>query len=148
MKYRMKHKKKILDGLDDVKAVKCILTDAQAYDCPKLFPDWTGDGKDYHVGDRVLYNGKLYKCLQVHTSQAGWNPATWPAGWAEILPGQEGTEIGEWVQPGANNGYKYGDMVYHNGKKWRSIFDPDDTRGGNVWEPGAIGVYTWEEVLE
>lgn len=145
---RVKHKQRILDGLEAVKKVKGIITDAQAAECPALFYEWDGNGKAYKAGDRVRYNGTLYRCNagMNHISQPGWNPAEAPSLWSEILPGQEGTEIGEWVQPGANNGYKYGDMVYHNGKKWRSIFDPENERGGNVWEPGAVGVYTWEEV--
>lgn len=37
----------------------------------------------YKVGDIVIYapNGFTYKCLQAHTSQAGWNPPAVPALW-------------------------------------------------------------------
>ena len=40
-------------------------------------------GVAYKIGDIVLYvpNGLKYKCLQAHTSQAGWNPPAVPALW-------------------------------------------------------------------
>ena len=90
----------------------------------------------YAAGDRIQYNGKLYKCLQAHTAQADWNPVDSPSLWAEVLAGQDGTEIGEWVQPDSTNPYMAGDKVAHNGKTWASDID------NNVWEPG---VYGWTE---
>lgn len=41
---------------------------------------WTV-GTAYSVGDLVTYNGATYKCLQAHTSQAGWTPSAVPALW-------------------------------------------------------------------
>ena len=35
----------------------------------------------YAVGDRVLYEGKIYRCLQSHTSLSGWTPAAVAALW-------------------------------------------------------------------
>ena len=35
----------------------------------------------YKVNDLVTYNGSTYKCLQAHTSQAGWTPVAVPALW-------------------------------------------------------------------
>lgn len=97
---------------------------------------WSGNGVEYGVGDRVQYGGKPYKCLQAHTSQAGWNPADAASLWAEILiPDPE--VIPDWVQPGSTNPYMKSDKVRHNGKIWISDVD------NNVWEPG---VYGWTEV--
>ena len=93
------------------------------------------DAASYAAGDRIQYNGKLYKCLQAHTAQAGWNPVDAPSLWAEVLAGQDGTAIGEWVQPDSTNPYMTGDKVTHNGKTWVSDVD------NNVWEPG---VYGWQ----
>lgn len=39
-------------------------------------------GKAYAVGDLVMYNGTTYKCVQAHTSQAGWEPPNVPALWS------------------------------------------------------------------
>ncbi len=41
-------------------------------------------GVDYAVGDEVAYpdlDGSFFSCLQVHTSQAGWEPPNIPALW-------------------------------------------------------------------
>ena len=96
------------------------------------------DAASYAAGDRIQYNGKLYKCLQSHTAQAGWNPVDAPSLWTEVLAGQDGTAIGEWVQPDSTNPYMRGDRVTHNGKTWVSTID------NNVWEPGTVEY--WKEV--
>jgi hypothetical protein len=38
----------------------------------------------YKIGDEVTYQGKTYRCIQAHTSQAGWTPLAVPALWQEI----------------------------------------------------------------
>ena len=95
------------------------------------------DAASYAAGDRIKYNGKLYKCLQEHTAQADWNPIDAPSLWAEVLAGQDGTAIGEWVQPDSTNPYMRGDKVNYNGKTYESEVD------NNVWAPG---VYGWVEI--
>ena len=128
---------------EDVKTAISYLSDEQALTVKYLYADWDENGIGYLAGDRVKYNEKLYKCLQNHTSQADWSPEAAPSLWAEILAGQDGTEIGEWTQPESTNPYKKGDKVTHNGKTWESLVD------GNVWEPGAQGSESlWQEVTE
>lgn len=92
-------------------------------------------GVSYSVGDKRSYNELPYRCLQAHTSQAGWNPADAPSLWAKILI-PDPSVIPEWEQPGSTNPYMKGDKVKHNGKTWVSDID------NNVWEPG---VYGWSE---
>ena len=91
------------------------------------------------MGDRVQYNGKLYKVLTGHISQPTWTPDEAASLFAEVLAGQDGTDIGEWVQPDSTNPYMKGDKVTHNGKTWISDVD------NNVWAPG---VYGWSEMTE
>jgi protocatechuate 3,4-dioxygenase beta subunit len=38
-------------------------------------------GRPYAAGDRVTYDGDAYRCLQAHTSTAGWEPPRVPALW-------------------------------------------------------------------
>lgn len=114
------------------------LTDEQALTVPIIFPAWSGDGASYKVGDRVLYGGVLYKCLQAHTSQSTWTPTDAPSLWTKVLIPTPGV-IPDWEQPSSTNPYAKGDKVKHNGKIWISNLD------GNVWEPG---VYGWTEVTE
>lgn len=111
-----------------------ILTDEQAEQVPDAFPEWAS-GKAYQVGYRVRYESQLYKCIQAHTSQDGWEPPNVPALWVKV--GEPG-EIPEWVQPtGAHDAYSVGDKVKHNGKVWESEIN------ANTYEPG---VYGWKEV--
>jgi hypothetical protein len=47
-----------------------ILTDEQAEQVTKLYPNWAV-GIAYAEGDRRKYDDKLYRCVQAHTSQEG-----------------------------------------------------------------------------
>ena len=112
-------------SLDDTDALKAV----------ELFPEWSATAH-YDANQRVRYDGVLYRCLQAHDAQDGWNPADAPSLWAKVLiPDPE--VIPEWEQPDSTNPYMKGDKVKHNGKTWVSDLD------GNVWEPG---VYGWSEV--
>ena len=119
------------------------LTDDQAITVKDIYPVWDGNGVAYQKDYYLTHNGKLYKVLQAHTSQEDWAPDTAPSLFAEVLPGQSGTGIGEWAQPDSTNPYMTGDQVTHNGKTWESLVD------NNVWEPGAQGSEAlWQEVTE
>lgn len=108
------------------------LPDEEAETVTALFPDWETD-KAYAVGDRVKYDGLLYRCVQAHTSQSDWTPDVVPALWTRTST----EEWPEWVQPtGAHDAYNKGDKVSHNDKHWVSDID------ANVYEPG---VYGWTE---
>ena len=133
--------KKMLEKLS-YESVLAQATDEDAYVMRYLYDMWEAD-TEYKTGDRKRHGDNLYKCLQNHTSQAEWTPEAAPSLWAKILPGQEGTAVGEWVQPESTNPYNKGDKVTHNGKTWESLVD------GNVWEPGAQGSESlWKEVIE
>lgn len=47
--------------------------DATALRMVAYYPEWTS-GTAYEAGDRVVYNGDLYKVLQAHTAQSTWQP--------------------------------------------------------------------------
>ena len=119
-----------------IESLAIALNDETALTGVELFPAWVV-GNAYAIDNRVQYNGALYKCVQAHTSQADWNPIDAPSLWAEVLAGQDGTAIGEWVQPDSTNPYMRGDKVNYKGKTWVSTID------NNVWAPGAYG---WVEI--
>ena len=120
------------------------LSDEQALQVPLMFPKWQA-GKEYAVGDRVLCLGVLYKVLQAHTSQAGWEPDIAPSLFAKnlIVKDEEGeqVDIPEWVQPDSTNPYMIGDKVKFKGKVYQSLID------NNVWSPTDYP-QGWEEVNE
>lgn len=128
-------KAKHLRGMVEKAAVRG-LEDADALEAPELFPQWSGEAV-YQTGQRVRYEGTLYRCLQGHQAQPGWTPTAAPSLWARVLI-EDPDVIPEWVQPDSTNGYKLGDKVSHNGKTWVSQVDD------NIWEPG---IYGWEEIL-
>lgn len=118
------------------------MTDEEALEVAALFETWasklnSGDptqpGQEVTAGERLWYDGELWKVLQPHQVMQSWNPRDavslfvrvsiedWPA----------------WIQPtGSTDAYKAGAQVTHNDKHWTSDVD------NNVWEPG---VYGWTE---
>lgn len=120
------------------------LTDEQALEMPLLFPKWQANIQ-YEVGYRVLYLGTLYKVIQAHTSQYGWEPDITPSLFAKnlIVKDDDGeqVDIPEWEQPGSTNPYMKGDKVRFEGKVYQSLID------NNVWSPAAYP-QGWEEVTE
>ena len=120
------------------------LTDEQALEMPWLFPKSQANIQ-YEVGHRVLYLGTLYKVIQAHTSQQGWEPDITPSLFAKnlIVKDDDGeqVDIPEWEQPGSTNPYMKGDKVKFEGKIYQSLIDQ------NVWSPAAYP-QGWEEVNE
>lgn len=112
-----------------IEKASASLPDADAIEAAELFPAWAV-GVAYSVGERVQYDGKLYKVVQAHTSQADWTPPTVPALFTEVAkPG----EIPVWKQPtGAQDAYNKGDKVWYpdvNTTVYESVID------SNVWSP-------------
>lgn len=60
------------------------LADTQAAKLSLCYDPWTTD-KAYKVGDRVLCDGKLWKCRQAHTSQENWKPSINTASLWEVI---------------------------------------------------------------
>lgn len=115
------------------------LPDEDALDGVELFPAWAA-GAVYTADVRVRYGDTLYRCVQAHTSQTGWEPDKTPALWTEVAkPG----EIPVWKQPtGAQDAYNKGDKVHYpdkDGPVYESLID------GNVWSPEAYPA-GWKEI--
>ena len=122
-----------------IDAIIVTLSDEQAISSSVLFPVWQAE-TTYTVGERVRYNNKLYKVLQDHDSQMGWEPLYAPSLFAALLIDEENNTILAWVQPDSTNGYKKGDKVIHNELFWVSSMD------NNVWEPGLTNS-PWTEYI-
>lgn len=110
-------------------------SDEQALDNIELFPTWQSRiGVQVNKGERLYFDDKLYKVLQIHTPQEDWRPDTTASLYSEVSI----DEWPEWRQPlGSEDAYHIGDKVSHNDKHWQSTVD------ANIWEPG---VYGWDEV--
>lgn len=134
------------DEMDIMQAVKRMLassvenlTDEEALSVAALYPTWISKiGEQVNAGERLWYDGKLYKVVQGHIVQEDWTPDVTQALYAEVSI----AEIPDWVQPiGAQDAYMSGDKVKHNGITWESLVD------NNVWEPGAVGTESlWQQI--
>ena len=117
-----------------LKAARLTADDNTALTGIELYPVWAV-GIAVAKDSRYQYEGKLYKCIQAHTTQADWTPDVTPALWVKVSL----EEWPEWIQPtGAHDAYAKDAKVTHNDKKWTSDVD------ANVWEPG---VYGWTEYV-
>jgi len=118
------------------------MPDEQIIAYPAFVEKWRS-GQRYTAGKRLSHEDVVYKVLQDHTSQEGWEPNVAPSLFARVLiPTDETgnqTSVPEWEQPDSTNPYMRGNRVTHGGKTWESQIDR------NVWEPG---VYGWVEVTE
>ena len=109
------------------------LPDEDALGGVELFPAWAV-GVDYTTDFRVRYDGKLYKCVQAHRSQSGWEPDKTPALWTEVAkPG----EIPVWRQPtGAQDAYRIGERVWFPEKNTTIYISDIDY---NTYRPDVYG---------
>ena len=114
------------------------LSQEELNDLMDLYEDWEA-GENVNVGDIRKYNGKLYRVIQAHTTQADWTPDSVPALWVVYTPPT--TEDGEEIVPdfkqptGAHNVYNKGDKVRFEGKVYESLIDnnaynPNDYTAG------------------
>ena len=106
------------------------LSDDEALLVPALFPEWTGNDVVYPTGDRVLYNGTLYKSIETHTSSATTSPIDSPQNWVKVLPSSGGETVADWER---GHVYNKGDRVKKYGNIYESAID------SNLYEPGAFG---------
>jgi chitodextrinase len=102
-------------------------TEAAAADA---IDDWES-GVAYNAGDVVARDGRLWRVIQAHTSQADWLPGV---AWALFAETWASGVIPDWQQPqGAHDAYPVGFEVYHppTDRVWVSDMD------ANVWEPNS-----------
>ena len=58
-----------------LKQTREIIADEIALNYVELYPNWEKHiGKELNVGERIEYNGRLYKVLTTHTTQETWSP--------------------------------------------------------------------------
>lgn len=121
---------KLAQNLDDENALENI----------ELFPKWSGSSVQYEEGQKIKYQGVLYRVITTHTSQADWTPADAPSLFAQVLVSLDGQPL-PWVQPTSTNPYSTGDRVIFEDKIYESTID------NNVWSPADYPM-GWREITE
>ena len=66
------------------------LPDNVAVTAKMFYPAWK-EGAAYRVGEKVQRNGKLWRVVQAHTSQTGWEPENTASLWEQINETHSGT---------------------------------------------------------
>ena len=64
--------------------------DKTALRMKEFYPEWES-GVSYVVGFKVQRNGKLWRVVQAHTSQDGWQPENATSLWEQINETHDGT---------------------------------------------------------
>ena len=103
----------------------------------EFYPEWSA-GQAYTAYYKVQHGGKLWRCVQAHTSQSGWEPENAPALWTEICETHAGT---------LNDPIPYsGNMALESGKYYiqdYTIYLCTRDTGNPVYNPLAelVGIY-------
>jgi hypothetical protein len=103
-------------------------------------PSWAPDVA-YSATTLTSYNGILYECLQIHTSQSDWTPPATPDLWATPTP----CGITQWM---TQTLYAVGSVVTYNGITYTCIqsheselgWTPDQTTA--LWQAGTSNITT------
>lgn len=108
----------------------------------RFYPEWAA-GANYTPGHKVQRNGKLYRTIQAHTSQVGWEPENVPALWEQINEANSGTDADPIPYDG-NMALTNGLYYYQDGKLYLCNRDT----GVAVYHPLSelVGLYV-EQVI-
>lgn len=108
------------------------LSDDMALLCPALYPEWNGKGVAYVAGERLTYQGTVYKVSQDHVSQEQYPPGAGTESlYTSLVLSSDGIPV--WKQPtGAHDAYNTGDKVHYPDESGPVYISKID---GNSWSP-------------
>ena len=105
-----------------------------------FYPEWAAD-TEYTIGYKVQRNGKLWRCIQAHTSQAGWEPENAASLWTEICESHAGT-LEDPIPYSGNMALESGKYYMQDGKVYRCIRDTGNPVYNALSE--LVGLYVEE----
>lgn len=106
----------------------------------EFYPEWTAD-TEYTIGYKVQRNGKLWRVLQAHTSQAGWEPENAASLWTEICESHAGT-LEDPIPYSGNMALESGKYYMQDGKVYRCTRDTGNPVYNALSE--LVGLYVEE----
>ena len=86
-----------------------------------FYPEWAANA-EYTIGYKVQRGGRLWRCLQAHTSQAGWEPENAASLWTEICESHAGT-LEDPIPYNGNMALESGKYYMQNSKIYRCTRD-------------------------
>lgn len=105
-----------------------------------FYPEWAS-GVAYTTGYKVQRNGKLWRVLQAHTSQAGWEPENAASLWTEICESHAGT-LEDPIPYSGNMALESGKYYSQNSKIYRCTRDTGNPVYNALSE--LVGLYVEE----
>ncbi|MDR2463732.1 MAG: hypothetical protein LBD30_08145, partial [Verrucomicrobiales bacterium] len=105
-------------------------------------PEPAADAQEWRAGELALagqtrrFGEQVWRAVQAHLTQTGWEPPAVPALWTPV---SDSGGAPAWTQPtGAHDAYALGALVTHGGAAWQSLV------ANNVWEPTAANATLWQ----
>lgn len=105
-----------------------------------FYPEWA-DNAEYTAEYKVQRNGKLWRCIQAHTSQAGWEPENAASLWTEICESHAGT-LEDPIPYSGNMALESGKYYMQDGKVYHCIRDTGNPVYNALSE--LVGLYVEE----
>ena len=105
-----------------------------------FYPEWAAD-MDYTAGYKVCRGGRLWRCIQAHTSQTGWEPENAASLWTEICESHAGT-LGDPIPYNGNMALESGKYYSQDGKVYRCTRDTGNPVYNALSE--LVGLYVEE----
>lgn len=106
----------------------------------EFYPEWAS-GQSYTAGYKVQRNGRLWRTLQAHTSQAGWEPENAASLWTEICESHAGT-LDDPIPYSGNMALESGKYYMQDGKVYRCTRDTGNPVYNALSE--LVGLYVEE----
>ena len=105
-----------------------------------FYPEWA-ENAEYTIGYKVQRSGRLWRCLQAHTSQAGWEPENAVSLWTEICESHSGT-LEDPIPYSGNMALESGKYYSQDGKVYRCTRDTGNPVYNALSE--LVGLYVEE----
>ena len=105
-----------------------------------FYPEWAANA-EYTIGYKVQRGGRLWRCLQAHTSQAGWEPENAASLWTEICESHSGT-LEDPIPYNGNMALESGKYYSQDGKVYRCTRDTGNPVYNALSE--LVGLYVEE----
>ena len=114
------------------------LPDNAALEAVTLCPRWAS-GVSYIVGFKIQQGGKLWRCIQAHTSQEGWEPENAASLWENVNETHAGT-MDDPIPYDGNMALENGTYYIQNGVTYLCIRDTVNPVYNALSE--LVGTYT------
>lgn len=117
-----------------------LVDDNTALRMVSFYPEWAR-GAEYAVGFKVQRNGKLWRVIQAHTAQEGWQPENAASLWEQINETHTG-ELSDPIPYEGNMALENGKHYIHSGVIYLCIRDSVNPVYNSLAD--LVGVYVEE----